>query len=234
MTIGHLSLQKSTERKQEMARPPATTEVRELRIQQLLDAAVSLWQQNPERVPSVAEVAGKAGVAKGTVYLYFRSKEDLLLAAHARHVQTFFTSLIERASQRKRMNFNDMMQLTRDHIASISAFLPLATLVAGLRHKGVTPEASEAFDQQIAEQLMAAGGLLCGHFPLPDATSGVRLLMRSYALILGLWQLVGSNQPICISPGVSSMLLPDYLSELDAALRALWQGALKKELPHAH
>jgi hypothetical protein len=29
------------------------------------------------------------------------------------------------------------------------------------------------------------------------------------------------------------MLLPDYLSELDAALRALWQGALNKELPHA-
>lgn len=213
-----------------MARPLATAEARELRTQQLLDAAVSLWKQNPERVPSVAEVAGKAGVAKGTVYLYFKSKEDLLLAAHTRHVQAFFTALIERSSQRKRMNFDDIMHLTRDHIASVSAFLPLATLVAGLRHKGVTQEAAEAFDQHIAEQLMTAGGLLCRHFPLPDATSGVRLLMRSYALILGLWQLVGSDQPICTNPGVSSLLLPDYLSELDAALRALWQGALNKEL----
>ena len=214
-----------------MARPHATPEARELRTQQLLDAAVSLWQQNPQRVPSVSEVAAKAGVAKGTVYLYFKSKEDLLLGAHARHVQAFFTALIERASQRKRMSFDDMMRLTRDHIASVSAFLPLATLVAGLRHKGVTPEAAEAFDQRIAEQLMTAGSLLCRHFPLPDATSGVRLLMRSYALILGLWQLVGSDQPICTSPGVSAMLLPDYLSELDAALRALWQGALNKEPP---
>jgi len=214
-----------------MARPPATAEARELRTQQLLDAAVSLWQQHPERVPSVSEVAGMAGVAKGTVYLYFKSKEDLLLAAHARHVQAFFSALIERASQRKRMNFDDMMRLTRDHIASVSAFLPLATLVAGLRHKGVTPEVAEAFDQHIAEQLLTAGGLLCHHFPLPDATSGVRLLMRSYALILGLWQLVGSDQPICTSPGVSAMLLPDYLSELDAALRALWQGALNEGMP---
>jgi hypothetical protein len=101
-----------------------------------------------------------------------------------------------------------------------------------LRHKGVTREVAEAFDQRIAEQLMTAGGLLCRHFPLPDATSGVRLLMRSYALILGLWQLVGSDQPICTSPGVSAMLLPDYLSELDAALRALWQGALNKDFSH--
>src|ERR1017187_5318114 len=115
-----------------MARPPATVEARELRTQQLLDAAVSLWQQNRERVPSVAEVAGKAGVAKGTGYLYFKSKEDLLLAAHARHVQTFFSALIKRASQHKSMNFDDMMHLTRDHIVSVPSFLPLATLVAGL------------------------------------------------------------------------------------------------------
>lgn len=209
-----------------MARPLASTEARDLRTQQLLDAAESLWLQHPERVPSVAEVASRAGLAKGTVYLYFKSKEDLLLAAHARHVQAFFNALIERASQHKRMSFDDMMRLTRDHIVSVPAFLPLATLVAGLRHKGVTPEVAEAFDQRIAEQLMSAGGLLCQHFPLPEATSGVRLLMRSYALILGLWQLIGSDQPICASPGISAMLLPDYLSELDAALRALWQGAL--------
>jgi AcrR family transcriptional regulator len=216
-----------------MARPPATAAARELRTQQLLDAAVSLWQQNPARVPSVAEVAGKAGIAKGTVYLYFKSKEDLLLAAHARHVQTFFSALIKRASRRKQMSFDDMMRLTRDHIVSVPAFLPLATLVAGLRHKGVTQEAAGAFDQHIAEQLTTAGTLLCRHFPLPDATSGVRLLMRSFALILGLWQLIGGDQPICTSPDVSAMLLPDYLSELDAAMRALWQGALNKELPHA-
>ncbi|MBI3901862.1 MAG: TetR/AcrR family transcriptional regulator [Nitrosomonadales bacterium] len=212
-----------------MARPPATAEARELRINQLLDAAVSLWLQHPQRVPSVAEVASKAGLAKGTVYLYFKSKEDLLLAAHERHVQIFFAALIARASKRKPMSYDDMMQLTRDHIVRVSAFLPLATLVAGLRHKGVTPEMAKTFDQHIADQLTAAGALLCNHFPLENTASGVQLLMRSYALILGLWQLVGSEQPICTSPGVSAMLLPDYLSELDAALRAYWQGALIKE-----
>ena len=216
-----------------MARPPASAEARTQRINQLLDAALSLWQQHPERVPSVSEVADAAGLAKGTVYLYFKSKEDLLLAAHERHVQFFFAALIARASRRKRMDFDDMMQLTRDHVVRVSAFLPLATLVAGLRHKGVTPEMAEVFDQRIAERLTTAGALLCHHFPLPDTASGVQLLMRSYALILGLWQLVGSDQPICASPGVSAMLLPDYLSELDAALRALWQGALNKEFPHA-
>lgn len=216
-----------------MARPPASAAAREQRINQLLDAAISLWLQNPERIPSVAEVANEAGLAKGTIYLYFKSKEDLLLAAHERHAQAFFTALIARASKRKRMNFDDVMQLMLDHAIGVPAFLPLATLVAGLMHKGVSPEAALAFDQRIAERLGTAGELLRAHFPLPDGIGGVRLLMRSYALILGLWQLVGCCGADRADDEISAMLRPDYATELEAALRALWQGTLNKEFPHA-
>lgn len=216
-----------------MARPPASAEAREQRVNQLLDAAVALWLQHPERIPGVAEVADEAALAKGTVYLYFKSKEDLLLAVHERHAQAFFAALIARASERKQMSFNDMMQLTHEHIVGIPAFLPLATLVAGLMHKGVSPETAQAFEQRIAGRLEAAGELLCAHFPLPDGVSGARLLMRSYALILGLWQLVDNCRSECANDEVSAMLRPDYASELDAALRALWQGTFNKELPHA-
>lgn len=216
-----------------MARPPASAEAREHRISQLLDAAVALWLAHPERVPGVAEVASEAGLAKGTVYLYFKCKEDLLLAAHERHVQAFFAALMERASKPEPMDIDGMMELVAKHIVTMPAFLPLATLVAGLMHKGITPEAAQAFEERIAEHLKIAGALLLNHFPLPDAESGVRLLMRSYALILGLWQLVGSEQRICTHPDVSAMMLPDYPAELDAALRALWHGTFNLEPPHA-
>jgi len=216
-----------------MARPPASAEAREHRINQLLDAAVALWLANPERVPSVAEVAKQAGLAKGTVYLYFKSKEDMLLAAHERHVHAFFDALIERASSEEPMDLDSMMALTMNHIVHVPAFLPLATLVAGLMYKGISPEASQAFEERIAEHLKVSGALLCKHYSLHDEASGARLLMRSYALILGLWQMVGSEQPICTNPDVSAMMLPDYASELNAALRALWFGTLNQESSHA-
>jgi AcrR family transcriptional regulator len=41
---------------------------------------------------NVAEVAEAAGLGKGTVYLYFPSKEEMLLALHERHVTKFFAS----------------------------------------------------------------------------------------------------------------------------------------------
>ena len=49
-----------------------------------------LLLRSPDRVANVAEVADEAGLAKGTVYLYFPSKEELLLALHERNIDGFF------------------------------------------------------------------------------------------------------------------------------------------------
>lgn len=219
-----------------MARPSISPEERELRSHQLLDAAVALWLEHPERIPNVADVADvaeRAGVAKGAVYRYFKSKEDLLLAAHERQIAEFFDAVVVRANSAPRMVFDDMMALTLRYLVEPPMFLPLATLVAGLRHKGVTPEVGREFELRMAARLQLAGSLLYRHFPLPDELGGVRLLMRSFALILGMWQLMGSEERICVSAEVSSMLLPDYPSELHAALFALWQGTFTKDENHA-
>src|SRR5215212_10316260 len=69
------------------------SEDKEVRRQALLDAAERLYLAHPDRVASVSEVAQAAGVAKGTVYLYFPSKEEMLLALHERHVAAFFGEL---------------------------------------------------------------------------------------------------------------------------------------------
>src|SRR5436853_24943 len=66
---------------------------KQARHQEILDAAERLFMKHPERMASVSEVAAAAGVAKGTVYLYFPSKEEMLLALHERHVRTFFDEL---------------------------------------------------------------------------------------------------------------------------------------------
>lgn len=216
-----------------MARPSISPEERQLRTAQLLDAAVALLQEHPERIPSVAEVASRAGIAKGAVYLYFRRKEDLLLAAHERHMIKFFDALVAYAQADGPVNFEGVLELANTHLIEPSVVLPLAILAGGVLHKGAHPEAVSAFEQNLAARLRFAGSLLYRHFPLPDELSGVRLLMRSFALILGLWQLIGRDRPMCASAEVSAMLMPDYPSELRAALYALWQGAFNKDDDHA-
>lgn len=64
--------------------PPATTHKRERRKEarpgELLDAALELFVEKGFAATKVDEVAARAGVSKGTLFLYFPSKEELFKA----------------------------------------------------------------------------------------------------------------------------------------------------------
>jgi AcrR family transcriptional regulator len=53
---------------------------KDARPQELLDAALALFVEKGFSATRTEEVAARAGVSKGTLYLYFQSKEDLLKA----------------------------------------------------------------------------------------------------------------------------------------------------------
>src|SRR3981081_2376837 len=45
----------------------------------ILDAAIKVFAERGFHTATVAEIARAAGVADGTIYLYFKGKDDLLL-----------------------------------------------------------------------------------------------------------------------------------------------------------
>ncbi|HEX4884242.1 MAG TPA: TetR family transcriptional regulator [Casimicrobiaceae bacterium] len=194
----------------------------------ILDAADRLLARSPERVANVAEVADEAGLAKGTVYLYFPSKEELLLALHERHIDDFFLALIQRLGRDEPVALDDMMRLTNEHIVERPTFLPLATRCFGIMATEVPPETAGAFQQRMAERLQAAGAGLERHFPELREGDGVVLLRRSFALIVGLWQMSWSHPHVQATPcGLSPLEFP---RELAFALRALWEGTMGRPL----
>lgn len=64
------------------------TAVGALRRDQILDAAMRRFATDGYHACRVEDIASDVGVAKGTVFLHFRSKEDLFLAAWERAVST--------------------------------------------------------------------------------------------------------------------------------------------------
>lgn len=54
---------------------------REIREQQMLDAAVTVFAQRGYRLASMDDIAEAAGITKPMIYLYIGSKDDLFLAA---------------------------------------------------------------------------------------------------------------------------------------------------------
>lgn len=61
----------------------------------ILDAATELFIAHGYRKTNIDEIAKAAGIAKGTVYLYFATKTDVLLAAVAREKQQSLALLEE-------------------------------------------------------------------------------------------------------------------------------------------
>jgi AcrR family transcriptional regulator len=202
----------------------------------ILDAAERLLLRSPERIANVAEVADEAGLAKGTVYLYFPSKEVLLLAVHERNIDGFFRALIDRLAEDRPTAIADVLALTHRHMVAPPLFLPLAARCFGLMGQSVPPEAGLAFKRRMAERLQGAGAGLERHFPELQPGDGVALLRHSYALIIGLWQMSAhardaSGCALAVDPAAAAVFAYEYPAELDRALLALWSGTVARTLP---
>ncbi len=139
----------------------------------ILDAAERLLLHSRDRVANVAEVADEAGLGKGTVYLYFPSKEELLLAVHERRIDGFFRAVIVLVEQDVQVAIDDMLALTSRHLVEPPLFLPLASRCFGLMAHSIPPETAVAFRQRMAGRLERAGAGLERHFPALPPGGGV-------------------------------------------------------------
>jgi AcrR family transcriptional regulator len=203
-------------------------EDKEERGNAILDAAEALYLEHPDRIASVAEVAHAAGLAKGTVYLYFPSKEEMLLALHERHVGQFFAHLVKLLDSGRRVGFDDVLAIARKRIIRVPAYLPLTSRCFGMMDREIPLATAIAFKARIAVALTTAGAGLERHFRALAPGGGAALLLNSYGLIVGLWQLMHPNERFgkALERPELRVLKRDYERDVEAALRALWSGAM--------
>ncbi len=200
------------------------------RFQAILDAAERLLQTEPDRVSIMAEVAEAAGVAKGTVYLYFPSKETLMLALHDRHCEGFFETLIARLRAPAPLTLADMHTIVRERITAHPAYLPCSSVCFGY-DRTMPLEPMQAHMTRIVNWLDATAHGLHAHIPTISHAQAIVLLRRGYALILGLWQLLKPESQARIATAGSAgagnceaatFCQTEYVSEVEAALTTLW------------
>ena len=65
------------------------------KYQRILDAAVEVIAENGYFRARVTDIAARAGVADGTIYLYFKNKEQVLMAA----IDSAFAAFLKRARE---------------------------------------------------------------------------------------------------------------------------------------
>ena len=67
----------------------------------IIDAAVVVIAQNGYHQAQVSKIAREAGVADGTIYLYFKNKEDLLISLFQKKMGSFIDKTEEQIAKKE-------------------------------------------------------------------------------------------------------------------------------------
>ena len=201
-------------------------EDKQLRREAIVESARALFAAGAGDLPSVGHIAGTAGLAKGTVYLYFRTKEaifaDLLLAGWGALLSDVDEAIsgagggngAEGGGDRASRIAALVARLTT-HFGSHPELLRLDALGHEIE-RNLDPDALAAFKRGLNDRLAASGRVMEQALRLPDGR-GLEVLMRCYAFTRGLW-LASAEEAEPAGQG--------FAAELADALTEYLRGAL--------
>lgn len=201
---------------------PVKEAITEARRTQILDAAVHVFAEKGFHKATIRDVAQAAGVADGTIYNYFKNKQDLLVAMIARlgDLAHFAEQLAQFAAEATpeqilTFTFSDRTALLERNRAKIQALVPQVISDAELRSH---------FFHTLVEPTMAivASGwqtqLEQDHIRQVDPNLLVRMIFGSF-LGLALLDLIGdetfSTDPSAMSRALIDLLLHGLLPRSD-------------------
>jgi TetR/AcrR family fatty acid metabolism transcriptional regulator len=82
----------------------------------ILEAAVKIFARQGFHQSTVAQIAKEAGVADGTIYLYFKNKDDILVQFFSFRAKQVFESFREEVNQAE-TSYDKLRNLVRRHLA---------------------------------------------------------------------------------------------------------------------
>ncbi|UBV41584.1 TetR/AcrR family transcriptional regulator [Deinococcus taeanensis] len=202
----------------EITRPARarSAEEKNQRRDDILRAAERLWTTTTYAELSMNQVAREAQLAKGTLYLYFDTKEELFLALLSEHLHAWINRTADLLVERKPRTPQQLTDVLLDSAEHLTPLRRLLVLLGTVLERNVRPELAQEFRRELDTQLRR----LVQHMPYSAPTT-LRLLRHLYALAIG-WQqfresLTGtdlSGQPRQEDPG-------EYRAEFELALRAI-------------
>ncbi len=190
----------------------------------LVSAARTLFDASDYEAVSMAAVARSASVAKGTVYVYFPSKEALFLEVCVREVSAFFQSFEEALPplpeappkwRLKTAGVDSVLRAIEEAFAAHPTFLRLVTLMHVVLEQQTDPPTATAFRAQLLGLFREPAAALERHLLFVEPGEGVHLILRVHAMTVGFAQVAAAAE------------------SFDGLLRAAGRPALDMPFPHS-
>jgi AcrR family transcriptional regulator len=202
-------------------------EDKEQRRDAILAAAVTLMDRERYDGVTMAAVAREAGIAKGTTYLYFHTKEQLFLALLEEEYAAWFAAA--RDALRVLPTSSSTASVADALIGTVGdrpLFLQLMELLHVVLEQNITVETALAFKTRMRDEVVGLA-LVLSEVTGIEMMRAARLLMRLHALVVGLRQLSRPSAPIAtvLQREDLAVMRVDFVPELRAVLIDLLAAA---------
>jgi AcrR family transcriptional regulator len=196
----------------------------------ILTMALGLWGERTFASFTMAEVAERCGLAKGTLYLYFKTKEELFLALLEAQLGQWFDWLDGGLRARpEAWPGAAAVALVCETLAAQPALVRLLPIAASILEHNIDAGAARAYKTMLLERASSSGALLEARLSFLRPGEGVALLLQIYALVVGLGQMADPAPVVAqvlAEPHMAPLRVefnPVFATTLGALLRGLEQ-----------
>jgi AcrR family transcriptional regulator len=202
-------------------------------------AARLLDRQQYHRI-TMAEVARRCNLAKGTLYLYFRSKEELFLAALEEELASWFDALaLELATLPPGPDAPERFADAPERFAGAvvrtlmerETFAELLSLVHTVLEQNIDVQSAMAFKRMLLDRVSRGAAVVERAVPGLPRGSGGRVLLRLHALLVGLRQMADPSPVVAevLARPEMEPLRIEFETELADTLAAMVRGMVQLE-----
>jgi AcrR family transcriptional regulator len=189
-----------------------TSEQKRQRIEEVVKATARLYDSVPYDDITFAAIAKETGFARSNLYIYFSSKEEILLELLARDFEKWVENLEEAFHVRKTYSLEEIATIWTDHLYQHKRLLNLLSILLTVLEKNVSVEALAKFKIESMDTQKRAHQLLSAIFPEASETELQAFLRSQLALAQGMYPMteLTEHQKKAVEQAGIDYVVPDF------------------------
>lgn len=218
-----------------MGRKALSNAEKRAKRQEIVEVAALLFRDRPYPDITMSHIARDAGVAKGTLYRYFRTKEELFLQLLLDRLQGWFAEyapVLQGLSGP--MHPRDLAALLAHAATTRPDLIRLIALLHAVLERNISVDQARDFKRQLLAYSMGFGAALERVFPVFAPGDGLHFCLYYYSIVVGLYQMSNPAPDVVEAmdtPELRVMLI-DFESHLAGILTGLLGGWWVGGQPH--
>lgn len=197
----------------------------------ILTAALQIFKRTSYNEVTMSAIADKTKLAKGTLFLYFPTKEELFLALMEAQLIEWFDAVDAELDMLKGQSpISEISSLIANSLKERGEFTRLLAIHSTILEQNVSYESIFKHKQIIIQRLAGTGSRLEKSLSFLQAGQGAHFILQCQALVVGLWHLTDPSpvaSAVIEKEGLTAFKLNFYF-EFENVLTSLLYGIEKQ------